>query len=100
MDNKEKSLHLRKLKKFIGSTFFTVTFLKKDGSERTMNARLGVSKHVKGTGEPKDVPGLLTVYEIINNKTGHYRSLYVDKIQEIKVRGSIIRGEALKRLLA
>jgi len=32
--------------------FFTVTFIKKDGTPRVMNARLGVKKHLKG-GELK-----------------------------------------------
>lgn len=31
-----------------GGKFFTVTFIKKDGSKRVMNARLGVEKYLKG----------------------------------------------------
>ena len=44
--------------------FFTVTFIKKDGTERKMTARVGVKKGVKGVGHsyiPSD-KGLITVY--------------------------------------
>lgn len=37
-----------KLKKELKGKFFTVTFTKKDGTLRKMNARLGVTKHLKG----------------------------------------------------
>lgn len=30
--------------------FFSVSFIKKDGSERKMTARLGVKKNIKGVG--------------------------------------------------
>ena len=30
--------------------FFSVSFIKKDGSERKMTARLGVKKDIKGVG--------------------------------------------------
>jgi hypothetical protein len=35
-----------------GGRIFNVTFVKKDGSIRNMNARLGVTTGVKGTGTP------------------------------------------------
>jgi hypothetical protein len=34
----------------LGNKIFTVTFIKKDGSTRIMNARRGVKKGVKGVG--------------------------------------------------
>lgn len=44
--------------------FFTVTFLKADGSERTMNCRTGVHKHLKGgTSTIAHKPNLVGVYE-------------------------------------
>lgn len=33
-----------------GGKFFTVTFIKKDGTIRKMNARLGVTKGLTGKG--------------------------------------------------
>lgn len=54
---------MRKIKDTKGK-FFTVTFVKKDGSERKMTARVGVKKGVKNVGQ-KYVPSdksLVTVY--------------------------------------
>ena len=44
--------------------FFTVVFVKKDGTTRVMNARLGVSKHLKGGQSTLDPAQYLTVYDI------------------------------------
>lgn len=57
---------------------FTVTFIKKDGTERVMNARLDVVKHLQGGSLPYDAKekSLLPVfdmqargYRMINTKT-------------------------------
>jgi hypothetical protein len=42
-------LTIEKFRDFVGGGIFTVTFRKKDGSLRVMNARLGVAKYVLGT---------------------------------------------------
>lgn len=42
-------LTIEKFRDFVGNGIFTVTFRKKDGSLRVMNARLGVAKYVLGT---------------------------------------------------
>ena len=44
--------------------FFTVVFVKKDGTTRIMNARLGVSKHLKGGQSTLDPAQYLTVYDM------------------------------------
>ena len=45
--------------------FFTVVFVKKDGTTRVMNARLGVVKHLKGgLSNFLDPSKYLTVYDI------------------------------------
>ncbi len=44
--------------------FFTVVFVKKDGTTRVMNARLGVSKHLKGGQSTLDPAQYLTVYDM------------------------------------
>ena len=46
--------------------FFTVTFIKKDGTPRVMNARLGVKKHLKGGELKYDARsmGLIPVYDM------------------------------------
>jgi len=46
--------------------FFSVSFIKKDGTERRMVARLGVKKDIKGIGlkfNPSDY-NLMVVYDV------------------------------------
>jgi hypothetical protein len=46
--------------------FFSVSFIKKDGTERRMVARLGVKKNIKGIGlrfDPND-HNLMVVYDV------------------------------------
>jgi hypothetical protein len=67
--------------------FFTVTFKKKDGSERIMNARLGVKAYLKG-GELSynpDEKGLIPVYDM---KNGGYRMVNVSTISKLKIGNS------------
>ena len=46
--------------------FFSVSFIKKDGSERKMTARLGVKKNIKGVGMKYDPleRNLIVVFDI------------------------------------
>ena len=69
---------LIKMIKDTRGAFFTVTFIKKDGSTRVMNARFGVKKYLKGGELPYDpiAKGLLPVFDVqemayrmINTKT-------------------------------
>ena len=64
--------------------FFTVTFIKKDGTTRLMNARLGVKAYLRG-GElpynPED-KGLIPVYDV---KTKDYRMINVNTITNLKI---------------
>jgi hypothetical protein len=65
---------------------FTVVFIKKDGSERTMNARLGVKKYLKG-GELKynaAEMGLIPVYDI---QAKGYRMINTKTIQALNIGG-------------
>jgi hypothetical protein len=43
------NLTISEFRKFVGGKVFTAVFRKKDGTVRTMNARLKVAKYVKGT---------------------------------------------------
>lgn len=64
--------------------FFTVTFTKKDGSKRVMNARLGVKAYLKG-GElpynPED-KGLLPVFDVQKRE---YRMININTISNLKI---------------
>ena len=79
--NKEQAKQLIKDTK---GKFFTVTFIKKDGSERVMNARLGVKIYLKGGELPynPDEKGLIPVYDV---KTGGYRMVNVNTIKNLKI---------------
>ena len=69
----------------VGNNFFTVTFYKKDGSVRTLNGRLGVTKHTK-SGTTNDITGkYLCVYDVKNKG---YRAVNVHRISKIKTKGT------------
>jgi hypothetical protein len=78
------------IKDLAGGTIFSVDFIKKDGSHRTMSCRLGVKKHLKGGELPFDpvTKGLLPVYDL--QKEG-YRMINLNTIQELRVRGQVYR---------
>ena len=68
--------------------FFTVEFVKKDGTLRKMNCRTGVKKYLVKNGKKiKTTPaidnGILKVYEIGN----FYRSINIDTIKSISIGG-------------
>ena len=66
--------------------YFTVTFIKKDGTERTMNARFGVTKYLKGGSLPYDPisKGLLSLFY---QKRGEYRMINTATLLSAKVGG-------------
>ena len=68
---------------------FTVEFIKKDGTLRKMNARLGVKKYVKGVGlafNPTE-RNLLPVFDMQKEA---YRMINASTIQKIKIGGKEI----------
>jgi hypothetical protein len=69
--------------------FFTTTFIKKDGSERVMNARLEVKAYLKGGSLSYDAEskGLLPVWDPQAQKqTGNgYRMLNLNTITHLKI---------------
>ena len=68
---------------------FTVEFIKKDGTLRKMNARLGVKKHLKGgtlAFDPSE-RNLLPVFDM--QKEG-YRMINASTILNIKIGGKKI----------
>ena len=76
--------HSRKLASDIlasNGKFVTVTFLKKDGTVRKMNCRMGVTKHLKGGESTLDADQYVTVFDMAK---GAYRAINRDTIIEIK----------------
>jgi len=68
------------------NTIFSVTFKKKDGTIRTMVARLNVKKGVKGTGMAYNPieKGLLPVFDM--QKKG-FRMINLNTVTELTIKG-------------
>ena len=67
--------------------FFTVTFIKRsDGSERVMNCRKGVKKHLKG-GEKKYDPKKHNLVCVFDRQAMGYRSIALESIIRISMDG-------------
>ncbi len=64
--------------------FFNVTFIKKDGSTRNMNCRLGVKKHLKGGSLPFD-PAKYELIPVFCMKKNNYRMINIKTLQELTV---------------
>ena len=66
---------------------FGVKFIKKDGSERLMSCRLGVTKHLKGgVNTTSHIPKYKTVYSV--NDKG-YRNINLETIKQVKGCGKV-----------
>jgi len=69
-------------------TFVTVTFVKKNGEQRVLNGRMGVTAGLKGGKSTIDPTKFITIYDV---KAGGYRSINRETILEVKVGGVIAR---------
>jgi len=79
-------VNLRELLLASGGTFIGVTFTKKNGSVRTLNGRLFVSKGVKGTGKVKlglDSP-MLRIYDV---KADGFRTVNLSTTKSLRMFG-------------
>ena len=77
---------------FVGSAgkIFNITFIKKDGTTRSFNARFGVAKNLTGKGlayNPKNY-NLLKVFSMDDNG---YRMVTLSSILRIKANGVTIK---------
>lgn len=64
--------------------FFTIEFVKSDGSIRKINGRLGVEKHKKGGRDCNTNKQMMTVYD---NYAKGYRNVNLTKINSLIVDG-------------
>jgi hypothetical protein len=72
--------------------FITVSFIKKDGTTRTLNGRTGVTKHLKGGISTVNHDKYLVVYDTIN--TG-YRCVNKDTIVSVTCEGLTINNNTM-----
>ena len=66
--------------------FVRVTFIKKDGSTRVLNGRLGVKKHLSGGVSTLDAEKFVTIYDVQNKG---YRAVNRETIQEVAIDGVV-----------
>lgn len=81
---------IAKLVDVSGSRIVTIDYVSADGTVKTINGRLGVRKHVKGTGKTADSAKYLTVYKmqaasVTGGGSQHYRTIRRDSV--VAVRG-------------
>lgn len=84
--NKIDTTNAVKLIRATQGKIFTVSFIKKDGTLRKMNCRLGVTKHLKGgelAFDPKEYD-LIPVFDLQKNA---YRMINLDSLVEITING-------------
>lgn len=77
---------VQSLLKETNGRFFSVEFIKKDGTPRRMLARLGVRKNLKGVGlayVPEE-RGNMVVYDMVKRQ---YRTISMDTVIKIKING-------------
>lgn len=64
--------------------FVTVSFIKKDGSRRVLNGRLGVTKHLKGGQSTLDANKFITIYDV---QSKGYRAINRSAIESVTIGG-------------
>ena len=76
------------IRKFVGSTFFSVEFTKKNGEKRKMLCRLDVKKHLKGGAKLYDKDNLMTVFDVLKRE---YRTINLSTVNSLKFKGNNIK---------
>lgn len=72
--------------------FITVSFIKKDGTVRNLNGRIGVTKHLKGGISTVNTDQYLVVYDTVAQG---YRSVNKDTIVSVTCEGLTINNNAM-----
>jgi len=90
-------LTVTQFRQFVKGGVFTAVFTKKDGTIRTINARLGVAKYVKGTQPEITAKRTATLTE--RNMVGvfemprvQYRTLNLSTLIELRANGEILKA--------
>ena len=77
---------LRNLIKATNSMFFTITWIKKNGEERTMTVKDGVESKLalpkgQGSNNQETYSNLITLFDV---QAGHYKSVNLDTVTKLK----------------
>jgi hypothetical protein len=70
-----------------GSSYVSVTFIKKDGSERQMTFNPKDVNDIKGTGDTSNVDA--NIFRVRDNKIQQWRSFDARRVIKIKSKGTI-----------
>ena len=74
----------RSIEAIVQDEFFSIEFIKSDGSKRVLNGRLGVTKHLKGGTDCNDMFKHLTVFDV--QKQG-YRNVDLASVEAVNAHG-------------
>ena len=77
----------QRFREFVGGRFFTVKFVKKDGTDRIMTCRIGVKKYSNGRPQTADPDKYIVGWE---PATKQYRNINIDTLQWVKCRGMVL----------
>ena len=80
----KETMFIQSVLKATKGKFFTVVFIKKDGTTRVMNCRLGVTKHLKGGMSTLNPSEFLTVYDM---QAEGYRAINLSTIVSVTCGG-------------
>ena len=80
-NNRPSSDEMVKMIKSTKGKWFSCTFIKKDGTKRVMNGRIGCHKGVKGIGRKFQKENLVTVFDA---QAKEYRMINVDTMLTFK----------------
>jgi hypothetical protein len=82
---------VQQFKEFVGDNgkLFSVTFTKKDGTTRSMVARLGVKSQLKGKGMLYSPESRNNVV-VFSMKDRAYRTINVDRLIKVKAFGEVV----------
>ena len=84
LTNEEKSKYIQQKVK---GKIFSVSFIKKDGTERTMVCRLGVQKYLSGGKSVNDPNKHLTVFDMQKKA---YRNVALETIYKLRCKDVFI----------
>ena len=73
----------QRFKELVGGQFFTVKFVKKDGTDRIMTCRRGVKKYSNGRPQTDDPNKYIVGWE---PATKQYRNINIETLQWVKCR--------------
>ena len=98
MANKARHELIRQAIEKAGSTFVSVDFLKKDGTERRITFNPRDWNEVKGTGAACSNPNIFRIREVNNKEEGTttWRSFDATRVLKIRANGSEAKWEQIE----